>query len=227
MPRNKADVAKGRIMDSSKPTTPQPLSTIFAVDDDDVTCAMLKRLGQSLNLPVLTYASAESFLNDFRNQPGCLVADIHLGGMSGLDLQQELLKRGATLPIIMITAKAQVPMAVKAMHNRAVDFLEKPFDITVLGQRIRQAIELDQTLRAKAAQTADAVQRLSRLTPREREIMQFVVKGMSNKQMAAQLQLSEKTIEVHRGNVMRKTAAESVAELVRLSMSAPAPEKTS
>jgi FixJ family two-component response regulator len=145
--------------------------------------------------------------------------------MSGLDLQAELLKRGATLPIIIITGQAQVPMAVKAMHNRAVDFIEKPFDITALGNRIRQAIELDQTLRTKAAQKADAMQRMSRLTPREREIMQFVVKGMSNKQMAAHLQLSEKTIEVHRGNVMRKTAAESVAELVRLSIEAPADEK--
>lgn len=205
-------------MNSSTPPSKPPAPTIFAVDDDAVTLAMLRKLGETLGIPVATYPSAEAFLHDFRNQPGCLVTDIHLGGMSGLELQQELLKRNATLPIIVITGKAQVPMAVRAMQNHAVDFLEKPFNITSLGERIRQSIELDATRRQKVTQRADAEQRLSKLTPREREVMQCVVQGMSNKQMAAHLHLSEKTIEVHRGNVMRKTAADSVAELVRLSL---------
>lgn len=179
---------------------------------------MVRKLGETLGLRVVTYSSAEAFLREFQNQPGCLVTDIHLAGMSGLDLQQELLKRNATLPIIIITGQAQVPMAVRAMQNQAVDFLEKPFDVSVLGERIRQAIALDATKRLKATHRADALDRLSRLTPREREVMQCVVEGLSNKQIASRLQLSEKTIEVHRGNVMRKTAADSVAELVRLSM---------
>ncbi len=195
-----------------------PSPTIFAVDDDAVTLSMLRKLGETLGVAVATYPSAEAFLHDFRNQPGCLITDIHLGGMSGLELQQELLKRNATLPIIVITGKAQVPMAVRAMQNHAVDFLEKPFDIAALGDRIRQAIELDVARRQKASQHADAKLRTSKLTPREHEVMQCVVQGMSNKQMAAHLHLSEKTIEVHRGNVMRKTAADSVAELVRISL---------
>jgi len=188
------------------------------VDDDEVMCAMVRKLGGAMGIPVVTYPSAEAFLREFQNQPGCLVTDIHLGGMSGLELQQELLKRNATIPIIVITGQAQVPMAVRAMQNQAVDFLEKPFDVTVLGDRIRQAIELDGTRRQKASLRSDAIERLSRLTPREKEVMQCVVEGMSNKQIASRLQLSEKTIEVHRGNVMRKTAAESVAELVKLSL---------
>jgi len=181
-------------------------------------CAMVRKLGEAMGIRVATYSSAEAFLRDFQNQPGCLVTDIHLAGMSGLDLQQELLKRNATLPIIVITGQAQVPMAVRAMQNQAVDFLEKPFDVSVLGERIRQAIALDTTKRQKATLRSDALERLSRLTPREREVMQCVVEGLSNKQIASRLQLSEKTIEVHRGNVMRKTAADSVAELVRLSI---------
>jgi len=179
---------------------------------------MVRKLGETLGLAVETYPSAEAFLKEFHNQPGCLVTDIHLAGMSGLELQQELLKRNATMPIIVITGQAQVPMAVRAMQNQAVDFLEKPFDVAVLGERIRQAIDLDASRRQKASQRSDAIERLSRLTPREKEVMQCVVQGMSNKQIASQLQLSEKTIEVHRGNVMRKTAADSVAELVRLSL---------
>lgn len=181
---------------------------------------MLRKLGETMGLRVAAYSSAEAFLREFKDQPGCLVTDIHLAGMSGLDLQQELLKRNATLPIIVITGQAQVPMAVRAMQNQAVDFLEKPFDVSVLGERIRHAIALDTTKRQKAAQRSDAVDRLSRLTPREREVMLCVVEGLSNKQSAARLQLSEKTIEVHRGNVMRKTAADSVAELVRISLAA-------
>jgi two-component system response regulator FixJ len=212
-------------MNASDPINPPLPPTIFVVDDDAVMCAMVRKLGETMGLAVTTYPSAEGFLKDFKNQPGCLVTDIHLGGMSGLELQQELLKRGATLPIIVITGKGEVQMAVRAMQNQAVDFLEKPFDIAALGQRIRQAIDLDTNRRAKATQKSDAVERLSRLTPREREVMQFVVQGMSNKQMAAKLSLSEKTIEVHRGNVMRKTAADSVAELVRLSLNSGETEK--
>ncbi len=181
--------------------------------------AMLRKLGEAMGLQVQAYSSAEGFLREFKDQPGCLVTDIHLAGMSGLDLQQELLKRNASLPIIVITGKARVPLAVQAMQNQAVDFLEKPFDISVLGERIRQAIALDTTKRQKALQRSDAIERLSRLTLREREVMLCVVEGLSNKQIASRLQLSEKTIEVHRGNVMRKTAADSVAELVRISLS--------
>lgn len=202
-------------------TSTQPQPTIFAVDDDAVARAMLRKLGETLGLPVRTYASAEAFLDEFKvDQRGCLVTDIHLGGMSGMDLQQELLCRGATLPIIMITGQAEVPMAVRAIQNQAVDYLEKPFDTAVLGQRIKQAIELDRKRRQEASEHAKAAERLTRLTPREKEVLGCVVTGMSNKQIAAHLHLSEKTVEVHRGNVMRKTESESLAELVRLSLSA-------
>ncbi len=194
-------------------------ATVFVVEGDVVTSSMLARLAQSLGLAVKTFGSAEAFLDQFTPEtPGCLVTDIHLSGMSGLELQQELLARGAALPTIVITAQAKVPMAVAAMRNQAVDFLEKPLDAGVLTDRIRQAVELDRSRRVQAVQYRQAVDRLARLSPRETEVMRCVVEGMSNKQIAAHLHLSEKTIEVHRGNVMRKSEADSVAELVKLAL---------
>jgi FixJ family two-component response regulator len=197
---------------------PQPV--IHVVEDDAVARAMVRNVGEKLGYKVAEYTSAEAFLAAFKpNTPGCLVTDIRLGGgMSGMDLQAELRRREVQLPIIMITAHGEVPMAVQAMQNQAVDFLIKPINAEHLGDRLRQALDLDRKLRQQAADRAAALERLSRLTPREREVLQCVVSGMANKQIASHLHLSEKTVEVHRGNVMRKTGADNVPELVRLTL---------
>jgi FixJ family two-component response regulator len=199
---------------------PSSQPVIHVVEDDAVARAMVRNVGEKLGYKVAEYASAEAFLAAFKpNTPGCLVTDIQLGGgMSGMDLQAELRRRDVQLPVIMITAHGEVPMAVQAMQNQAVDFLIKPINAEHLGDRLRQALELDRKLRQQAAERAAALERLSRLTPREREVLQCVVSGMANKQIASHLHLSEKTVEVHRGNVMRKTGADNVPELVRLTL---------
>jgi two-component system response regulator FixJ len=201
-------------------TADHPQPVIHVVEDDAVASAMVRNVAERQGLKVAQYASAESFLAALKpEQPGCLVTDIHLGGgMSGMDLQAELRRRDIYLPIIMITAQPEVPMAVQAMHNQAVDFLVKPIDADKLGERLKQALDLDRRQRLSAAERAAAQSRLSRLTPREREVMGCVVQGMANKQIASHLHLSEKTVEVHRGNVMRKTGADNVPELVRLTL---------
>jgi two-component system response regulator FixJ len=195
-------------------------TTIYVVEDDAMASAMVRHVAEKLGHPVVEFPSAEAFLTGFKpDHPGCLVTDIQLGsGMSGMDLQVELRRREICLPIIMITAQGDVPMAVQAMHNQAVDFILKPINAEHLTERLRQALDLDRRQRLTAAERAAAIERLSRLTPREREVMQCVVRGMANKQIAAHLHLSEKTVEVHRGNVMRKSGADNVPELVRLTL---------
>lgn len=201
-------------------TSDSPRPLIYIVEDDAVASAMVRNVAEKQGHQVAEFPSAEAFLAALKpEQPGCLVTDIHLGGgMSGVDLQAELRRRDIFLPIIMITAQPEVPMAVQAMHNQAVDFLVKPIDPVKLGERLTQALDLDRRQRAAAAERAAAQSRLARLTPREREVMACVVQGMANKQIASYLHLSEKTVEVHRGNVMRKTGAENVPELVRLTL---------
>src|SRR5262245_63789755 len=200
-----------------------PEPTVFVVDDDRAMRDSLRWLLESVGLSVRTYATAAAFLREYEpSQPGCQVLDIRMPGMSGLDLQAELLRRGAGLPTIVVTGHAEVPMAVRAVKAGAIDFIEKPFSDQLLLDRVRQGIEMDRQEREGRAQRGEVLRRLSLLTPREREVLDLVVAGRANKEIAAALRLSPKTVEVHRSHVMEKMQASSVAELVRLALSAQA-----
>lgn len=196
------------------------LSTVFVVDDDPGIRDSLQWLIGSVGLPVELFGTADEFLRYYDgSRPGCLVLDIRLPDMSGLQLQEELQRRGFAVPLIVISGYAEVPVAVRAMKAGAIDFIEKPFsDQTLLG-RIQQAIELDLRTRASLARRAEAERRLSLLSRRERQVMELVVAGRSNKAIASSLGLSPKTVEVHRAQVMKKLHVDSLAELVRLVLS--------
>ncbi|MBI3461571.1 MAG: response regulator transcription factor [Planctomycetes bacterium] len=193
--------------------------TVFVVDDNSVTCGIIERLVQSLGLNVESYASAEGFLDAIdAERPGCLVLDVQLPGMNGLELQKELAARGIRIPVIFISGIVDVPTALRAMKANALDFLVKPFSSEVLLGCIQEAIQRDAQDRLNQAPYHAVRTILSRLTSREREVMDLVVQGKPNKQIATQLGLSEKTVETHRAKLMRKVGAENVADLVRIAM---------
>jgi len=199
--------------------TDERAPTVFVVDDEAVMRDSLRYLIESTGLRVETYADAATFLATIRpDMPGCVILDVRMPGMSGLDLQTELTRRGIDLPAIVVTGHAEVPMAVQAVKAGAIDFIEKPFSDQLLLDRVRQGIELDGRSREARVRRAEANRRLGLLTHREREVLDHVVAGMANKEIAAALQLSPKTVEVHRAHVMEKMKASSVAELVRLSL---------
>ncbi len=201
----------------SQQTQPEP--TVFVVDDDAAVRDSLRWLAQSVGLAVQTFARAEDFLNEYDPAtPGCLLLDVRMPGMSGLSLQDELAVRHATLPVIILTGYGEVATAVRALKTGAVDFIEKPFSDEVLLDRVRQALLQDKHTRQARAWHAEVQERYARLTPRERAVLDLVVAGRANKVIAGDLGLSAKTVEVHRANVMRKMEAQSVAELVRLSL---------
>lgn len=190
---------------------------VFVVDDDAAVRESLALLVKSMSLAAETYASAQEFLEHYDGtRPGCLVLDIRMPLMSGLDLQQVLASRGLDVPIIFITGHGDVSMAVQAMRAGAVDFLEKPFKDQDLLDRIYQALELDRRRRAALEDAAAVRARFATLTPREREVLERLVLGQANKVIAVELALSERTVEIHRAKVMSKTAAKSLAELVAL-----------
>jgi FixJ family two-component response regulator len=196
---------------------------VFVVDDDPAMRDSLRWLIESTGVQVETFADAQTFLARIRpDVPGCLVLDVRMPGMSGLDLQAELARRGIGLPTIVVTGHAEVPMAVRAVKAGAIDFIEKPFSDQLLLDRVRQGIEMDRLEREGRARRADVLRRLSLLTQREREVLDLVVAGRANKEIAAALHLSPKTVEVHRAHVMEKMQASSVAELVRLALFAQA-----
>ncbi|MCB1750057.1 MAG: response regulator transcription factor [Gammaproteobacteria bacterium] len=198
-------------------STTDPLPTVFVVDDDAAVRQSLSLLMRSMGLPVEPFESAQDFLARARpSQPGCLVLDIRMPGMSGLELQEELSRLGFTLPVIFITGHGDVAMAVRAMKTGAVDFIEKPFSDQVLLERVNQALELDRATRDARAEIADIERRLAQLSPREREVMSRIVAGQANKVIAIELGLSERTVEIHRAKVMSKTGARSLAELVSM-----------
>ncbi len=191
---------------------------VFVVDDDPIVCTSMKRLIRTLSLEVQTFNSAQEFLRAKRpNAPGCLVLDVRLPDLSGLDLQQELAKAHIELPIIFVTGHADIPMSVRAMKAGAVEFLTKPFREQDLLEAIQHGIAQDRETRERRAAISELQQRLDSLTPREQEVFPLVVSGLPNKQIADQLGASEKTIKVHRGQLMRKMEAESLADLVRMS----------
>jgi RNA polymerase sigma factor (sigma-70 family) len=194
------------------------VGTVFVVDDDESVRTALKRLLKSTGHKVFTFSSAEEFFkHDHRfDVCGCLVLDIRMPGLSGLELQDQMAIAGISIPIIFITGHGNIPTSVRAIKAGAMEFLEKPFDDLVLLDVIHRAIEKD--TRAKQAQAKIRVinQRVASLTPREKEVFTLVVTGMLNKQVAFELGTSEKTIKVHRARVMQKMSAESFADLVRL-----------
>jgi two-component system response regulator FixJ len=200
-----------------------PEPTVFVVDDDQPMRDSLRFLLESVGLRVETHANAADFLRDYDpTRPGCLVLDVRMPGMSGLDLQAELARRGAELPTIVVTAHAEIAMAVRAVKAGAIDFIEKPFSDQLLLDRVRQALEIDRQDREIRARREDARRRLATLTAREREVLGLVVAGKANKEIAASLGLSPKTVEVHRAHVMTKMEAESLAELIRIAILADA-----
>jgi FixJ family two-component response regulator len=197
---------------------PQP-PTVFIVDDDEGVRNSLRFLLKSVGLTTRTLSSATEFLDTYKpSQPGCLVLDVRMPGMSGLELQQQLNLRGATVPVIFITGHGDVPMAVEAMQHGAFDFLQKPFRDQDLIDRIQRALERDAKNRAALAQHENIRQRLGSLTPREREVLTLMTRGKPNKVMAADLGVSQRTVEIHRARVMEKSGAASLAQLVRMVM---------
>jgi two-component system, LuxR family, response regulator FixJ len=191
--------------------------TIFVVDDDAAVRDALKLLLRSVGQAVETFSSGQEFIDAYsEDRPGCLVLDIRMPGMSGLELQQKLNERHSILPIIFITGHGDVPMAVEAMQAGAVDFIQKPFRDQDLIDRINQALEKDSNNRAALGERNDIRRRLETLTPREREVLDLVVHGKANKVIAGDLKLSQRTVEIHRARVMEKMQASSLAHLVRM-----------
>lgn len=193
--------------------------TVFVVDDDPAVRESLHWLVESEKLNVETFPSAVDFLEAYEpGRPGCLLLDVRMPGMTGLEMQEQLRQRSIDLPTIIITGHADVPIAIKAMKAGAVDFIEKPFDDEALLTSVRSALEAQSRNRADAEARREAKTRLDQLTKREHEVLGLVVKGLSNKRIAAVLGISEKTVEVHRGNMMRKMRVGNVAELVRVAL---------
>jgi FixJ family two-component response regulator len=200
----------------------QEPATVFIVDDDEAVRGSMKLLLKTLDLPAQTFASAQEFLATFdKGRSGCLVLDIRMPGMSGLELQEELNARGAVLPIIFVTGHGDVPMAVEAMQRGAMDFLQKPFRDQDLLDRITRALEKDRAGRELLGNRERIRARLATLTPREREIMVLVTQGKANKVIAADLDLSQRTVEIHRAHVMEKMGANSLAHLVHMAIEVP------
>jgi two-component system, LuxR family, response regulator FixJ len=194
-------------------------STVFVVDDDADLRESLGWLFESASLRVKSYSTAQEFLAEYKTEePGCLLLDVRLPGLSGLDLQEELRRRGVPPPIIIMTGHARVPMAVRALKGGAIDFIRKPFSDQLLLEQIRQAIDLDRRTRQMRMECTKFAALLADLTPREREVMNLVIAGNPNKIIAADLGISPKTVEIHRGRVMEKMQVDSVAELVRLDL---------
>jgi two-component system, LuxR family, response regulator FixJ len=192
---------------------------VTIVDDDEAVRSALRLLLRSVGLAARTFGSAEEFLAEFDPaQPGCLVLDVRMPGLNGLELQERLNLRGAVTPVIFITGHGDVPMAVEAMQQGAFDFLQKPFRDQDLLDRIRRAIARDAELRAKLAHRDQIEARRATLTPREREVLALMTRGRPNKLMAVDLNLSQRTIEIHRARVMEKMNADSLAQLVRMTL---------
>jgi FixJ family two-component response regulator len=192
---------------------------VFIVDDDEAVRSSLRLLLKSVGLVPTALGSAREFLDKYDPaQPGCLVLDVRMPGMSGIELQETLNRQGAVIPVIFITGHGDVPMAVEAMQAGAFDFLQKPFRDQDLIDRIQRALERDRASRTALTERSLIQERLQSLTPREREVLTLVTSGKPNKIMAADLGVSQRTVEIHRARVMEKMGASSLAQLVRMNM---------
>ena len=199
--------------------TEEDKAIVFIVDDDASVRDSLRWLIESVQLQVQCFATAQEFLQGYQNQQtGCVVLDVRMPGLSGLDLQEELRQQGFVVPVIIITGHADVPMAVRAFKSGVFDFIEKPFNDQHLIDRIHQAIEKSRSQKVNIQRWQDARDRLQKLSSREVQVLDCIVSGSSNKTMARELDISVKTIETHRANLMSKMQAGSVSELVRIAL---------
>lgn len=198
--------------------------TVFIVDDEAEVRDALKLLMDSVGLAAETFASAQEYLDQFdAHRFGCLVLDIRMPGMSGLELQERLFKEPLHPPMVIITGHGDVPMAVRALQAGAVDFIEKPFRDQVLLDSVHRAITRDAEQRGEASRLADIEARLQRLTPREREVLDLIMTGMRNKVIAVELGVSQSTVEAHRSKVMEKMEAKTLSDLMRMMLSISKP----
>lgn len=194
-----------------------PTPTVFVVDDDPGVLDAVRFLLKSVGLPSRGFSSAADFLESFDpGIPGCLVLDLRMPGMSGRELQKRLLEMGSELPIIFVTAHGDVPTAVEAVKDGAMDFVQKPFPDQRLLDKINSALELDSRLRQRRKEREEVERRVASLTPREREVMVRVAAGTMNKNIARELRISQRTVEIHRARVMDKMQASSVPDLVQM-----------
>ncbi len=189
--------------------------TVFIVDDDAAVCRALQRLLESVGLDVTTFGSAQEFLDEFdAGRPGCLVLDVRMPGLSGLDLQDVLNSKNLTIPIIFISAHGDVPVSVRAMKAGAMDFFQKPIHHQTFLDAVNRALSKDADVRKQESEKDDIRRRVESLTPREHEVLNLLVAGLRNKQIAGELGASERTIKIHRARVMEKMEAESLPDLV-------------
>lgn len=193
--------------------------TVFLVDDDHAVRDALELLLDAAAFRTASFENAQAFLDAYtHDQAGCLVLDIRMPDMSGMELQDALVAREITLPIIFLTGHGNVPMSARAFRSGAIDFMEKPFDESALLERIREAIQLDLSNRETNSRRNNARARLTTLTQREQQVMLLVVAGKVNKEIATELNLSHRTVEIHRGRVMEKTGASSLTRLIELAV---------
>jgi len=190
---------------------------VYVIDDDEAVRDSIAMLLETVDIPSVAYADAQTFLDEADlEQVNCLVLDIRMPGMSGLDLQEKLVAMNAQVPIVFITGHGDIPMAVEAMRRGAIDFLRKPFRDQDLLDRIQEALSIDAQQRNSTAEAGSALAQIASLTPREREVFTRVANGQANKVIAIDLAISERTVEIHRSKVMQKTNSRSLADLVRL-----------
>ncbi len=190
---------------------------VFLVDDDPDMQESIRSLLKSVGLPLESYTTAQDFLDKYdRSKEGCMILDVRMPGMSGLDLQQRMKEKGIDLPIIVVSGHADVPMTVRAIKTGAIDLIEKPFNDQVLLDRIHEGLEENSRRQQQKEESAEVVERMETLTPREKEVLNMVVSGKTNKNIAADLNISRKTLDIHRSKVLQKMKAESIADLVRM-----------